>query len=138
MRIVAIDYGKKRTGIAVTDPSQIIANGLTTVDTYRLLAFLQDYAKREPVEAFVIGLPTQPNGQPSENQQRVLAFIERLQKTLPDIPVKLYDERYTSVLAQQAIRESGVGKKRRSMDKGLVDEVSACIILQDYLSSIGR
>lgn len=138
MRIVAIDYGKKRTGIAVTDPSQIIANGLTTVDTYRLLAFLQDYAKHEPVEAFVIGLPTQPNGRPSENQQRVLAFIERLQKALPDIPVKLYDERYTSVLAQQAIRESGVGKKRRSMDKGLVDEVSACIILQDYLSSIGR
>lgn len=138
MRIVAIDYGKKRTGIAVTDPSQIIANGLTTVDTYMLLAFLQDYAKHEPVEAFVIGLPTQPNGRPSENQQRVLAFIERLQKALPDIPVKLYDERYTSVLAQQAIRESGVGKKRRSMDKGLVDEVSACIILQDYLSSIGR
>lgn len=136
MRIVAIDYGKKRTGIAATDPAQIIANGVTTVDTSQLLAYLRDYAQREPVERFVVGLPTQPNGQPSENQRRVLAFVEKLKKMLPDTPVTLYDERFTSVLAHQAIIDSGVGRKRRREDKGLVDEVSACIILQDYMASL--
>lgn len=135
MRIVSIDYGKKRTGLAATDPAQIIANGLTTVETSRLLAFLKDYVSREAVERFVIGLPVQPNGQPSENQARVLAFSERLKRALPNIPIELYDERFTSVLAQQAIRESGIGKKRRETDKGLVDEISACIILQNYLES---
>lgn len=135
MRIVAIDYGKRRTGIAVTDPAQIIANGLTTVETPRLLAFLRDYAQREQVERFVVGLPTQPSGQPSENQPRVLAFVAKLEKMLPSIPVTLYDERFTSVLAHQAIIDSGVGRKRRRDDKGLVDEVSACIILQDFMAS---
>lgn len=133
MRILSIDYGKKRTGIAVTDPSQIIANGLTTVDTNQLLSFLKDYVKQEEVERFVIGLPTQPNGLPSENQKRVLAFSERLKKALPDIPVDFYDERFTSVLAHQTILDSGIGKKRRQKDKGLVDEISACIILQNYM-----
>ena len=133
MRILSIDYGKKRTGIAVTDPSQIIANGLTTVDTNQLLSFLKDYVKQEEVERFVIGLPTQPNGLPSENQKRVLAFSERLKKALPDIPVDFYDERFTSVLAHQTILDSGIGKKRRQTDKGLVDEISACIILQNYM-----
>lgn len=135
MRILAIDYGKKRTGIAVTDPAQIIANGLTTVETHQLLPFLKDYTSRESVECFVIGLPTQLNGQPSENQQRVLKFVEKLQKALPDIPINFYDERFTSVLAHQAIIDSGISKKRRQNDKGLVDEISACIILQNYLES---
>lgn len=133
MRILSIDYGKKRTGIAVTDPSQIIANGLTTVDTNQLLSFLKDYVKKEEVERFVIGLPTQPNGLPSENQKRVLAFSEKLKKALPNIPVDFYDERFTSVLAHQTILDSGIGKKRRQTDKGLVDEISACIILQNYM-----
>lgn len=133
MRILSIDYGKKRTGIAVTDPAQIIANGLTTVETCKLLAFLRDYVQHEQVERFVIGLPTQPNGQPSENQQRVLAFAEKLGKMLPDIPIEFYDERFTSVLAHQTILDSGIGKKRRQTDKGLVDEISACIILQSYM-----
>ena len=133
MRILSIDYGKKRTGIAVTDPAQIIANGLTTVETPKLLAFLKDYVQHEQVERFVIGLPTQPNGQPSENQQRVLAFAEKLGKMLPDIPIEFYDERFTSVLAHQTILDSGIGKKRRQTDKGLVDEISACIILQSYM-----
>lgn len=133
MRILSIDYGKKRTGIAVTDPSQIIANGLTTVDTKDLIKFLREYVSREEVERFVIGLPTQPNGQPSENQKRVIVFSEKLKKIIPQIPVDFYDERFTSVLAHQAILESGIGKKRRQNDKGLVDEISACIILQNYM-----
>lgn len=133
MRIVSIDYGKKRTGLAATDPGQIIANGLTTVRTHDLLDFLKDYVKKEPVERFVIGLPIQPNGEPSENQSRVRAFVATLQKALPDILVEYYDERFTSVLAHQTILESGIGKKRRREDKGLVDEISACIILQNYL-----
>lgn len=135
MRILAIDYGKKRTGIAVTDPAQIIANALTTIDTPKLLGFLKDYTDREQVERFVIGLPTQPNGQPSENQQRARGFASRLTKKFPHIPVTFYDERFTSVLAHHTILESGVGRKRRQTDKGLVDEISACIILQDYMES---
>lgn len=133
MRILSIDYGKKRTGIAVTDPAQIIANGLTTVDTGNLITFLKDYVSHEEVERFVVGLPTQPNGQPSENQKRVLTFVEKLQKVFPQIPVELYDERFTSVLAHRAILDSGISKKRRQVDKGLVDEISACIILQNYM-----
>lgn len=135
MRILSIDYGKKRTGIAVTDPAQIIANGLITVDTHELLRFLKEYMAKESVERFVIGLPTQPDGAPSENQKRVLAFTEKLKKMLPEIPVDFYDERFTSVLANRAILESGIGKKRRQTDKGLVDEISACIILQNYMES---
>lgn len=135
MRILSIDYGKKRTGIAVTDPAQIIANGLVTVDTHELLRFLKEYTAKEFVERFVIGLPTQPDGTPSENQKRVLAFTEKLKKMLPEIPVDFYDERFTSVLANRAILESGIGKKRRQTDKGLVDEISACIILQNYMES---
>lgn len=133
MRILSIDYGKKRTGIAVTDPSQIIANGLTTVDTVQLMKFLKDYVSKEPVERFVIGLPTQPNGQPSENQKRVLVFAEKLKKVIPNVPIDFYDERFTSVLAHQTIMDSGIGKKRRQNDKGLVDEISSCIILQNYM-----
>lgn len=135
MRILSIDYGKRRTGLAVTDPAQIIANGLTTVDTGELIAYLKDYVAREPVERFVIGLPVQPDGTPSDNQLRVRSFAAKLEKVFPDIPQTFYDERYTSVLAHRAIIDSGIGRKRRREDKGLVDEISACIILQNYLES---
>lgn len=133
MRILAIDYGKKRCGIAVTDPLQIIPNGLTTVQTNKLLDFLKDYFEKEEVEQVVIGNPIQPNGSPSENQARVKQFVNTFKKRFPKIQIDYYDERFTSVLAHQAILESGIGKKRRR-DKGLVDEISACIILQDYLT----
>lgn len=135
MRILSIDYGKRRTGLAVTDPMQIIAGGLTTVDTKELLKYIVDYTKREQVETIVIGLPTQPNGAPSENQARVRSFTGELRKALPDIPVEFYDERFTSVMAHQAMLDSGIGRKRRQ-DKALVDEISATIILQNYLDYI--
>ena len=132
MRILSIDYGKKRTGIAVTDTLQLIANGLTTIDTKELLTFLLDYTAKEEVERIVIGLPVQPNGQPSENQARVRSFTGTLAKALPNIPIEFYDERFTSVLAHRAILESGIGKMKRR-DKALVDEISATIILQNYM-----
>jgi putative Holliday junction resolvase len=131
-RVLAIDYGVRRTGIAVTDPLQIIANGLTTVDTRQLLAFILDYVKRETVERFVIGRPMQTNGRESENLKNVEKFVEQLQKALPNIPVTWWDERYTSVLAHQTMLESGIGKMARR-NKALVDEISACIILQGWM-----
>lgn len=134
MRILSIDYGKKRTGLAVTDPMQIIAGGLTTVDTKELLAYIVNYVGREPVETIVVGLPTQPNGQPSENQARVRSFTGELKKALPNIEVEFYDERFTSVMAHQVMLDSGLGRKRRQ-DKALVDEISATIILQNYLEN---
>ena len=132
-RILSIDYGRKRTGLAVTDPLQIIANGLTTVATSELEHFLLDYVKKEEVERIVIGLPNQMNGEMSESWNYSEPFINRLKKVLPTIPVELVDERFTSVLAHQAILQSGVGKQRRREDKGMVDEISATIILQSYL-----
>lgn len=137
MRILSIDYGKRRTGLAVTDPMQIIAGGLTTVETKELLNYLKDYTSREAVETIVVGLPTQPNGQPSENQARVRSFTGELRKALPDINVEFYDERFTSVMAHQVMLDSGIGRKRRQ-DKALVDEISATIILQNYLEHIMR
>lgn len=134
MRILSIDYGKRRTGIAVTDPMQIIANGLTTVETKDLIKFLKDYFDKEEVERVVVGLPTQTNGQPSENQQRVRQFATNFQKQFPNKPLDFYDERFTSVLAHQTMLESGMGRQRRR-DKALVDEISACIILQSYMES---
>lgn len=131
-RILAIDYGKKRTGIAVTDPLQIIANGLTTVPTATLMQFLKDYLQREAVERIVIGWPTQTNGEASENLQRIKQFAQQLTKQLPDMPIEFYDERFTSVLAHQAMLAGGLGQKRRR-DKALVDEISATIILQSYM-----
>jgi putative Holliday junction resolvase len=131
-RVLAIDYGVRRTGIAVTDPLQIIANGLTTVDTRQLLAFIQDHVKREAVERFVIGRPMQTNGRESENLKNVEKFVEQLQKALPNIPVTWWDERYTSLLAHQTMLESGIGKMARR-NKALVDEISACIILQGWM-----
>ena len=135
MRILAIDYGKKRTGLAVTDPLQIIAGGLATVDTVTLYEYLEAYIKREQVERIVIGKPLQPNGQPSENLARVENFYNRWRKAHPEIPIEYYDERFTSVLAHRAMIDSGVKKKTRRENKGLVDEISATIILQDYLQS---
>jgi len=131
-RILSIDYGKKRTGIAVTDPLQIIANGLATVSTSELMAFITDYVGREDVELIVVGEPYQPNGKPSENLQRVRQFVAQLKKALPDMPVEMYDERFTSVLAHQALIEGGAKKKTRQ-DKALIDEISATIILQSYM-----
>lgn len=134
-RILSIDYGKKRTGLAVTDPLQIIANGLTTVETKDLLDFLLKYVKEEEVGQIVIGKPMQPNGQPSENLARVESFVNRWRKVSPSVPIVFYDERFTSVLAHRAIIDGGVKKKARRENKGLVDEVSATIILQDYMNS---
>lgn len=135
-RILSIDYGKKRTGLAVTDPLQIIAGGLSTIETKDLFDFLSAYVVRERVERIVIGKPTQPNGQPSENLVRVENFVNRWRKACPEVPIEYYDERFTSVLAHRAILEGGVKKKTRRENKGLVDEVSATIILQDYMNSI--
>lgn len=134
-RILSIDYGKKRTGLAVTDPLQIIAGGLATVSTSELFGYLQAYVAREEVERIVIGEPRQPNGQPSENLQRVQQFVNRWRKVMPQIPIEFYDERFTSVLAHQAMLEGGLRKKARQ-DKALVDEISATIILQDYMRSV--
>lgn len=132
-RILAVDYGKRRTGLAVTDELQIIAGGLTTVDTKEVLDFILDYVKREQVECIVVGLPKQMNNQPSENMGRIRPFVNRLRKLI-NIPVEYYDERFTSVLAHQAILESGIGKMARR-NKELVDEISATIILQSYMES---
>lgn len=134
-RILSIDYGKKRTGLAVSDPLQIIAGGLATVSTSQLFDFLKDYIAREPVERIVIGKPRQPNGQPSENLERVKQFVNRWRKAVPDIPIEFYDERFTSVLAHQAMIDGGLRKKARQ-DKALVDEISATIILEDYMRSL--
>ena len=131
-RILAIDYGKKRTGLAVTDVLQIIANGLTTVPTHTLMDFILDYVKREPVERIVVGLPKQMNNELSENMVRIEPFVNRLRKVLPQIPVEYVDERFTSVLAHQAMLDGGLKKKDRQR-KELVDEISASIILQSYM-----
>ena len=136
-RIISIDYGKKRTGIAVTDPLQIVPNGLATVATCELMKYLQAYVSREDVERIVIGEPRQMNGQPSENLQRVRQFVAQWKKQMPSIPIDYYDERFTSVLAHRAIIDSGIGRKARQ-NKALVDEISATIILQDYLNSRNR
>ena len=133
-RILSIDYGKKRTGIAVTDPLQIIAGGLATVSTSELFDWLKAYLAKEQVERIVIGEPRQPNGQPSENLQRVQQFVNRWRKAVPDVPIVYFDEHFTSVLAHQAMIDGGRKKKARQ-DKGLVDEISATIILEDYLRS---
>ncbi len=133
-RLLAIDYGKKRTGLAVTDELQIIANGLGTVATSTLVDYLLDYVKREPVERIIVGLPKQMNNEPSENMCRITPFVNRLRKLLPDIPIEFHDERFTSVLAHRAILDSGIGKMARR-NKELVDEISATIILQSYMES---
>jgi len=132
-RILALDYGKVRTGIAVTDELQIIASGLTTVDTKELLNFLRKYVQEEKVEKFVIGEPKQMNNLPSESEQLIKPFLRTLEGVFPKIPVERQDERFTSKMAFQTMIDSGLNKKQRR-DKALVDEISATIILQAYLN----
>ncbi|MBO5025766.1 MAG: Holliday junction resolvase RuvX [Bacteroidaceae bacterium] len=134
-RIMSIDYGAKRTGIAVSDPLQMIANGLTTVATAQLHDFIKNYLEKEDVECIVIGLPKQTNGADSENMKRITPFVNRLRKLYPHIKIEYYDERFTSVLAHQTMLDSGIGRKSRQ-DKALVDKISATIILQDYMESM--
>lgn len=131
-RVLAIDYGVRRTGLAVTDPLQIIAGGLATVATHQLMDYLRQYVARETVERFVMGFPKQTNGRDSDNLPRVRAFAERLRKQFPGIPLDMWDERYTSVLAHQTMLQGGLGKKARQ-NKALVDEISAVIILQGWM-----
>lgn len=133
-RILAIDYGKKRTGLAVTDTLQIVPGALDTLDTKDLMRFLEEYVRREEVERIIIGEPVQPSGQPSENLQRVRQFEARWRKAHPEIPIEGYDERFTSVMAHRTMLDAGLRKKARQ-DKALVDKISATIILQDYLES---
>jgi putative Holliday junction resolvase len=133
-RILAIDYGRKRTGIAVTDILQLIANGLTTVPTHQLLDFLKTYMSKEPVECIVVGLPKTMDGQLSENERNIRPFVAKLRELYPTIPVVYYDERFTSVLAHQAMLDGGLKRKDRQ-NKALVDEISATIILQSYMES---
>lgn len=134
-RILSIDYGKKRTGLAVTDPLKIIANGLATVSTHLLWDFLHDYISKESIERIVVGKPMQTNGLPSENLKRVEAFVARWRKNHPEIPLEYFDERFTSVLAHRTMIDAGLKKKARQ-DKALVDEISATIILQDYMARL--
>jgi len=131
-RILSIDYGRKRTGLAVTDPLQIIAGGLATVSTSELFDWLKNYIAREQVERIVIGEPRQMDGSPSENLARVQQFVNRWRKAVPEVPIEFYDERFTSVMAHQAMLDGGLKKKARQ-DKALVDEISATIILEDYM-----
>ena len=131
---MGIDYGRKRTGLAVTDPLQIVAGNLATVPTHELLQFIKGYIAREQVERIVIGLPTQLNGQPSESMKYITPFVNRLHKELPDMPVVMYDERFTSTIAHQAMIDGGMKKSDRR-DKSRVDAIAATIILNDYLQS---
>lgn len=133
-RIMAIDYGIKRTGIAVTDPQRIIATGLNTVDTLKLISFLKDYCQKEPVDIFVVGQPKHMDNTPSQSAQIIEPFVEKLRETFPDKEIARIDERFTSKLAFQTMIDSGLKKKQRQ-NKALIDEVSATIMLQDYLVS---
>lgn len=133
-RLLAIDYGARRTGLAVTDSARIIANGLTTVNTKDLWTFLTDYVQREKVDSIVIGMPVQMSGKASDNQSNIVPFINRWRKNFPEIPIEPFDERFTSVLAHRTMIESGIGKMARR-NKALVDEISATIILQSYMES---
>jgi putative Holliday junction resolvase len=133
-RILAIDYGTKRTGLAVTDDMQIIASGLTTVDTKELIVFLKNYITSENVEKFVVGLPKQMNNTASESEVYIQKFLQKLTNSIPDIPVERVDERFTSKMAFQSMIDSGLKKKQRQ-NKALIDEISATLILQSYLAS---
>jgi len=133
-RILSIDYGQKRTGLAVTDPLQLIAGGLATVATSELFDWLKNYIAHEEVERIIIGEPKQMNGQPSENMARIRPFVNRWKKAVPQVPIEFFDERFTSVLAHQAMLDGGLKKKARQ-NKALVDEISATIILEDYMRS---
>lgn len=134
-RILAIDYGRKRTGIAVSDPLQIIAGGLTTVHGSEVINFVKYYIKKENVDLILLGEPKQMNNQPSENMQWVEQFRKHLQKEIPHVPVKMVDERFTSVLAHKVVIEAGMSGKVKK-NKGIIDEISATIMLQTYLETL--
>ena len=136
-RILAIDFGRKRTGIAVTDTLQLIANGLAPVATAQLMDFLKAYVAKESVELIVVGQPKQMDNTPSESMRYLKPFLARLAKEIPEMPVVMYDERFTSVLAHRAMLDGGM-KKMARRDKSIVDEISATIILTDYLNSARR
>lgn len=131
-RILAIDFGKKRTGIAVTDEMKIIASGLTTVDTKELLSFLKEYISKEKVDLFLVGKPKQMNNSDSESEELILPFLKKLARQISQIPMQRVDERFTSKMAFQTMIDSGL-KKNQRRNKALVDEISATIILQSYL-----
>ena len=133
-RILALDYGTKRTGIAITDELQIIASGLTTVATKELIVFLKQYISEENVELFVVGEPKQMNYEVSESEESITKFLVALNKAIPEIPIKRVDERFTSKMAFQTMIDSGLKKKQRQ-NKALIDEISATIILQSYLQN---
>lgn len=135
-RILSIDYGLKRTGIAVTDPLQIIASGLTTVESPKLIPFLKDYFSKETVELIIIGEPKNWDDTDTHATPLVKKIIERLKKEFPAMPIKTVDERYTSKMASQAMIEMGLKKKQRQ-NKALVDEIAATIMLQEYLQRMG-
>lgn len=132
-RILSIDYGKKRTGIAVTDPLKIIATGLTTIETPKLVAFLKDYFSKEQVEEVIIGMPTNMDDSDTHATPLVRKFIEQFKKNFPALPISEVDERFTSKMATQAMLEMGLKKKQRQ-NKALVDEIAATIMLQEYLN----
>lgn len=134
-RLLSIDFGRKRCGIAVTDPLRIVANGLTTVATASLIQFVKDYISRETVDRIVVGLPTTLRGEPSESMRYLTPAINRLKKEIAPMEVVFYDERFTSVLAHRAMIDGGM-KKMDRRDKAIVDEISATILLNDYLQSI--
>ncbi|WP_298392549.1 Holliday junction resolvase RuvX [Flavobacterium sp.] len=131
-RILAIDYGLKRTGIAVTDEFQIIASGLTTIPSETAIAFLNEYFSKEKVEKVIIGEPKQMNGQPSESAEIIEKFISKFKSQFPEMKLDRVDERFTSKMAFQTMIDSGLKKKQRQ-NKGLIDEIAATILLQDYL-----
>lgn len=134
-RIIGIDYGRKRVGVAASDPLRIFASALETVPSAKIIEFLQNYSQSETIERFVVGYPVNMDNTPSEAAKDVDAFLNLLKKKFPDIPVTLEDERFTSVLAHRAMIEGGMKKKDR-MDKSSVDKVSAAIILQTYLDRV--
>lgn len=134
-RILALDYGKVRTGIAVTDELQLIASGLTTVETKDLIVFLVDYLEKEAVEKFVVGLPKQMDNTPSESEELIQPFLKKLLAKFPTIQIERQDERFTSKMAFQSMLDSGMKKKKRQ-NKAIVDEISATLILQAYLNRI--
>lgn len=132
-RVIALDYGKVRTGIAVTDEYKIIASGLTTVTTKELLVFLKEYIKKEKVEKIIVGEPKQMDNTPSESEALILPFLDKLTAAFPLIPIERQDERFTSKMAFQSMIDGGLKKKQRQ-NKALVDEISATLILQAYLN----
>lgn len=134
-RILAIDYGKKRVGIAVSDPGRIIATGLQTVLSHEVLKFLQDYTAKETVDLFVVGYPKQMNNTDSESMRYIKPFLTALKRKFPTIPIEMFDERFTSIMAHKALIEGGASKKKRQ-DKALIDTMSATLILTSYMESI--